>query len=307
MRVIPPLALTGRWCIPEAALVSSTLAEPGPGETAWVTGTTYAVGDVRIRTQTHRKYERRVAGAGAVVPELDPDNWRDIGPTNKWAMFDTYRSSQSVGGLSETIVINPGKRIDSIGLVGLAASSATLTQSIGATVYFSRVINLLGRLTRTATDYCFGEFRLNPNAVLFDLPLIAGATITITLTGSAVKCGAVFIGRSIYLGNVLRGASNDGLNFSKIERDAFGDIAVLTPRRTVPKTDLTLAIKATMVDQLLQVRDDLNAVPALYSGLDDQVDLPYFKSLLFVGVYKQFLLSLDYVNDASLRLVVEEI
>ena len=82
MRVIPPLDIS------TGILTSSTIAEPSVGESAWVSGTTYNVGDQVILVSTHRKYQRLITGAGTITPDLDVTNWLDIGSTNKYAMFD---------------------------------------------------------------------------------------------------------------------------------------------------------------------------------------------------------------------------
>lgn len=43
--------------------------------------------DKGILTSTHRKYEALAASSG-VSPSTDPAKWLDLGPTNRWAMFD---------------------------------------------------------------------------------------------------------------------------------------------------------------------------------------------------------------------------
>ena len=63
MIVIPPIAIT------DSNLVSSTVAEPSAGETAWNAATSYTIGQVVIRTTTHRKYECQIAGVDAGLPE----------------------------------------------------------------------------------------------------------------------------------------------------------------------------------------------------------------------------------------------
>ena len=54
------------------------------------------------------------------------------------------------------------------------------------------------------------------------------------------------------------------------------------------------------------VRRLTNAVPALWSGLDDQ-ESGYFSALLIVGVYKRFTISMDQPEDALISLELEEV
>lgn len=300
MRVIPPLTIT------DAMLTSSTAAEPGVGETAWVSGTTYAVGDVRILTSTHRKYYRNNAGAGTTAPNLDTVNWTDIGPTNKWAMFDLLRNTATELASPLTIVLTPGQRVGSIGLVGLQASSVTISVNVGATNHYLRTVSTIRRATTNWTSFFFGTFRYVQAFVLFDLPLITGATITITITGTTCKCGGVVIGNSVYIGGAEYGATRGALNFSTVTRDAFGN-ATLVQRRSVPTINVKLFIDKALANSILQLITDLNAVPALWSGLDDQTDDGYFDALLLLGVYKELSVSLDHPTSAVVSAQLEEI
>lgn len=302
MKVIPPLPIT------DALLTSSTAAEPGPGETAWVSGTTYALGDVRIRATTHRKYERLVAGAGTVPPENDALNWLDVGPTNRWAMFDLLRNSATSVASPLTVTITPGRRVNALALMGMVADSATITMTVGATTVYSVTQSLILRRTVNWTDYFFGEFKLQPSVLRFDLPPFSGAAITVTLTSATgnVECGALVLGTAVHLGDVQYQAVSGALNFSSVTRDAFGN-AVLVPRRTVPKTDQVLVAKKASVNKLREVRESLNAIPAVWSGLDEKSEDGYFEALLILGIYKEFSISADLPEHAKVTLQLEEI
>lgn len=304
MIVIPPIAIT------DSNLVSSTVAEPSSGETAWNAATSYVVGDVVIRTTTHRKYECQIAGVDAGLPESTPTRWLDVGPTNKWAMFDQNRNMPTVATTSMQVEILPGKRINSVAVLGVQAASVTITMMVGATTVYGPITkNMNGRLTTTWSDYFFGEFKYAPSLVLTDLPPYAGAKIIIKLdnaSGLDVRCSAVVIGSKIYLGKVQYSASSDSLNFSKIERDEFGN-SLLIPRRTIPKTNQTLWVDKNNVNTLRAVREQLNAVPALWSGLDEQYDDDYFEAILIYGIYKQFEINLSQPSFCETTLELEEL
>lgn len=57
------------------AATSAALAGSYATAEAWVSGTTYAYGDIVISPANARIYRRIVAGAGATDPSLDPTNW----------------------------------------------------------------------------------------------------------------------------------------------------------------------------------------------------------------------------------------
>jgi hypothetical protein len=303
MRALPPIPVT------PALLTSTSCAEPSAGEAVWASGTTYAVGDRVISTTTHRVYESLKASNAGKDPTLAANAswWLNIGPTNRWAMFDLLRNTGTTTASPLTVSITPGQRVDSIGVVGMVADTVSVTVTVaGATVYTASA-NLLNRPTGGWYDYFFGAFRYRQEFARFDLPPYTNAVVTITLTkaNGNVTCGGVVLGSSVYLGRTLHEAESDALNFSKIDRDDFGT-ATLVPRRSVPRTVQTLRCKKTDVDRILQLRDDLNATPALWSGLDDQ-DSGYFSALLIVGVYKRFTISMDQPEDALISLELEEV
>lgn len=59
----------------EAAYIAAAATT---GVTAWVSGTTYAIGDARYSPLDLQTYRRTTAGAGTTDPSQDPINWRRI-------------------------------------------------------------------------------------------------------------------------------------------------------------------------------------------------------------------------------------
>ena len=100
MRVIVPLMRPQAASLAsiESYITASTVNEPDVyatvPEEVWNAATNYSVGDQVIRTETHMIYENIQAGVDATLPEVDaaletPTRWVRLGPTNKFAMFDT--------------------------------------------------------------------------------------------------------------------------------------------------------------------------------------------------------------------------
>lgn len=303
MKVIPPITITA------GMLTSSTATEPSGSETAWVSAGTYAAGDLRIRTATHRIYECLVGHTGVTtLPEVDATNWLDVGPTNKWAMFDTLRNSTTEVASPFTVVITPGMRVDSLALMGCVADSATITMTVSAVPVYTTTQSMLLYTPLDWYDYFFGTIGQKPSLVLFDLPPYSNGVITVTLTRASgnVECGALVLGTGVDIGTVLTQATSGALNFSTVTRDDFGN-STLVPRRTVPKTEQTLHATKAMVDVLRAVRTALNAVPAVWSGLDDANEDGYFEALLILGIYKEFSITLDGSQYVRVNLQLEEI
>ena len=331
----------------------------GYTETAYNAATAYNLNDTC--SGNHRIYQSLAAAnqgnALPVLPATSTDYWIDVGATNKWAMFDLARNTQTVfggaGASTATIVVTPGVRINSLALLGLVADAVSISVSSGgrivypyaydstktyskgqccnlsgATTYKSLTEANLGHsppnpgywsvvpgaYTSLATrnvldgyDYFFMPFATLPSVIVFDIPPNTNNVITITLTRSNgnIKCGSFVVGTYGYCGESQYTAMSDALNFSTISRDLYGN-STLIPRRTVPKTVSTLRVASTHVSRIIDIRTALNAVPAVWSGLDDTTN-DYFEALLILGVYKQFSINADQPSSALISLELEEI
>lgn len=307
MRVIPPLTIT------DAILTSSGVTEPGTGETAWSGAATYALGDTVsvISANSHKVYESLQAGNNGHTPVGGTADlwWLDIGSTNRWKMFDLLRNTQSVKASPLTVVLTPGARINSIALLGLVADavSISITSALyGGTVY-TYTEDLSTREVFDWYDYFFEPFSTRESVIRFDIPPYSDAIITITLTRTSgnVSCGACVLGNYVDIGAAQYSAESDVLNFSSVTRDEFGD-STMVQRRNVPKTTQTLMLEKTRVNKVRAVRDDLNAVPAVWSGLDDTTD-DYAEALIILGFYRRFSINIALPEVATVNLELEEV
>lgn len=284
----------------------------GPTETAYNGATTYALG--ATVSANNRCYESlQAANTGnalPVLPETETDWWIDVGPTNKFAMFDLDANTQTVTASPLTVVIVPGERINTVGLTGLQANEAVISATSvtgGGTVYGPVTIDLNTREVLDGYDYAFEPFSTSPSAVVFDLPPYSDIIVTVTLSSTSgnVKCGSLVLGTYIYLGDTETGASNSGLNFSTVTRDLYGN-ATLVKRRTLPQTRQKLFADAARVNKIKAARVLLNASPALWTALDDSGNA-WFDALTILGIYTQFEIGAVTSGIAEITLALEEI
>lgn len=285
----------------------------GGTETLYSSGTTYALG-ATVSGTNNRVYESLQASnlnkPLPVLPETATAWWIDIGPTNKWAMFDSSSNTQTVWPSPLTVVFRPGMRVNTIGITGLIANSITITASSvlgGGVVWGPKTADLNIREVADAYDYAFKIFLTQPSLAHFDIPPYSDIvfTVTISATSGNVKCGSIIVGTYTYLGDIQYGAKGDALNFSTIERDIYGN-ATLVPRRSVPKINATLIAPSKRVNSIRGARTALNATPALWSGLDDGSS-EWFDLLLTMGVYKAFEINADNPSHTTITLEIEEI
>lgn len=234
MNIIIPTAIT-------AAMIGAgtSIAEPSTSETAWAASTAYAVGDVRIRDTTHRKYRCAVAhtSAASPVPEIDPTRWVDVGPTDRWAPFDRYTNTRAMGTTSLTYVLSPGY-VNALALYGLVGAQYSITIKDapgGATIY-----DRAGFLTQDPQNWYEYLFVAQPavdKLVLHNLPIRPTAEITITITaatGQPVGIGMIVVGDFVPLvgdgaefGGVQYGATAEPVTYSYINTDEYGTTTIV--------------------------------------------------------------------------------
>lgn len=295
---------------------SNTGHAPASSPTWWVnigttyqvysSGTTYALGDNVIDNVAHLVYQSLVpSNLGNALS--DATKWYLVGPTNTWAMFDTLRNTATVTPGTLTVSIAPGERIDSLALLGLAATSATVTMTSGGTTVYTATRNLNLRYVSNWYDYFFAAFQTRQSLVLFDLPPYANGNVTVTLenTSGNVECGACVLGMAQDIGSVEYEAESDVLNFSTVNRASDG-AATMVPSRNVPKTISSIWLDKQYVNQVRALRDALNGTTAVWAGLDDDGH-QYFESLLILGFYRRFTINLKYLNNAMISLELEEV
>jgi len=303
MIVIPPIPIT------PAMLTSSTVPYPDTarGEVAWATGT-FAVGDERVHANKLWSCVQAHAGRTA-TPDADAAYWLFKRYANKFAMFDTLRSTPTVATSPLTVVIAPGERVDSIALTKMQAHQASITIDQGATRIYSESINLVDRPTRSWYDYFFRKITLRENEIRFNLPPVSNGVITVTLTHPTadVQIGNLDIGMQEYVGRVQFAPTDDADNYSKITRSVIDGSATLTPSVSVPKTSQTILVDKADVPRIRRLRDRLNAVRAIWCGLDEKSTSPYFQSLLISGIYRRMPINLKHLNHAEISLELEEI
>lgn len=308
--VLPAPLVAGRVYYVRAPAAGTFQLSETPGGAPIVT-TSAGSGTHTATTFIHRIYEALAAIPAGTYPPADvltsAPKWLDIGPTNKWAMFDLLRNTATSRVSPLVVEITPGQRIDSIGLLGLVADSVTVEMKVLGVTVFSETHSLSGRDTTTWSEYLFGVFSTAPSLALFNLPPYTNGVLAVTITKASglVSCGGIVIGTSVYLGDTEINADSDADNFSLVKRNDFGD-AQLLQRRSIPKIAANVLCPKMSVNKARAVRTDLNAVPALWSWLDDPAH-DYFDAGLILGFYRRFGINLSYPDHAMLSLEIEEV
>lgn len=272
LRVLRPLG------VDDAALTASSLAEDD--YPAWDAGTVYDTADRVIRG--HRICEGLLAGNIGYDPLITAGYWLDIGPTNRWAMFDQALGTVSSADGEIVVTLDPGTPIAALALLDVA----------GATV------RVQGTYLDETRDIEGGQL---PTMAFFDLDQPADATIVVTIVGAspgaAVSVGTLLVGGLEALGVTEVSPSVGITDFSRKETDDFGNTSFVERAWTKRMTLRTL-IATEAVDVQVRRIASLRATPALWIGE------ALFDSLMIYGFFRDF--SVEIGETVSLCSVTVE-
>jgi len=276
MNILQPIEIT-------SAMIGAGCTLSEDPTSAWVSGTTYAVGDERHVVAKHRVYKNATAGASSISPELDPTRWVDMRPTNKFAPFDTYVSTKATSTSVDITYPITAKFVNSIALYGLVGSSYVITvkDAVGGSVIWSRS-GVLKKHGKGWFNYFFGTRSQVTQLVFFDVPMRPAAEITITISASGSNTrsiGVIALGKRRNLAGAFEGGTESGataepISNSYIKRESDGTTTIV---RRHSGTDLRcrVFIDQQQADIALGILQDALDIPVAcivtdtegYSGL----------------------------------------
>jgi hypothetical protein len=253
------------------------------------------------------------------VPLLPLIAWQLVGVSNKYAMFDNKRTTQTIAPSTDGIYASfsvPASGINSLALLGLESSQVVINvyDSASNVIYTRTIATSDGQPITTWTEWFFGVAGgayQKPSVVLSDLPLASAATISVNITNSsgATKCGNFVVGNQVALGSIEFGAESEGTNYSTVERDFSGEIVNITQRRSVPRAIYRIQTEKKNVTALRKLRADYSATPLVWVGFPDETEeeVAYAEALLINGIYRRFTINLQHPTHAVINLELEEI
>ena len=290
MKFLRPIPIT------DSVLIDSSL--PETDHAAWSSATTYAAGARVILTSTHRIYESVQAGNTNHDPATDDGTWWiDIGPTNRWAMFDQSVGTVSTGTNPVSVSLDPGQGINSLALLGLVASTVRVQVEVDAELIYDRLYNMADRrITMGWWEYFFEPLDPQTDLIVDDLPPIG--EITITINGTA--CATLAIGRLFDLGETLAAPTVGIIDYSRKETDIFGVTDVLE-RSYAKRIEADVLCDSNRIDGITRQLADIRATPVVWVA-----DANRQSSVLTAyGFYRSWELVIRYHNTSECRLTIE--
>lgn len=276
MKVIKPTTITS------SNLVSSDATE---AYSAWSSGTTYSLTNRVYLASTGRIYECIQAPNLNKSPDTNSAWWSDVGPMNKWAMFDETISTATTKATSLTVTMNPGA-VNSLTMLGLTGGSVavTMTDGSGGTVVYSKTVPLDGTVITDWYEYFFESVKQLEEIVLTDLPAYSFGYITVVLTGTDVQCGHMSVGTAYDLGTTEQGATAGIIDFSRKDTSATG-VTTFVKRGYAKRVSLRMVMNTADIAIAHKRLADLRATPCTWIGANDTAT---YSPLLVWGFYRDF-------------------
>ena len=294
LKFLKPVTIT------TAMLISSTRAETD--HSAWSNATTYSATNRCISTTTHRIYES-VQGANLNHDPTTDDGtwWIDVGPTNRWAMFDQTVGSITSQATPLTVVLDPGI-ISALALLDVSATSVTVSMldaPAGASVYSETY-----DMTDTAAlfdwyMYFFEPITPRTSLVVDDLPPYATGRLTVSMAAATTaECGTLAVGDLVEVGDVQYGLKVGIIDYSRKETDAYG-ITSVTERSYAKRLDCDLVIQNTALDYITRQLAAVRATPVVWIASEG------YDSLTIYGWARDWGISINYLNHSIGNLSIE--
>ena len=295
MKIVPPITVT------TAELDSTNVAI---SETAWTAGT-YNLGDQRyVGTRLYEVVadpsttDEPTAGAAA-----DPPTWIDIGAINRFKMFDYV-----IGDATEQSAANIDVTVD----LDAVVNSVALFEIVGSTVQivvddptdgevYDETYNLNDN---TGVDnwyqYFFAPIARKTELVVTDLPAYSTATIQVVIAngGLDTAVGEVVFGRSVTLGITLMNFSLGIEDFSRKDRDQFGNF-VITERRFARIANYDVFVRNNQFVSSFNELAKVRATPVVYIGDENKTET------IVLGFYRSFSTLRTGPNSSEMTLEVE--
>jgi hypothetical protein len=294
--------------ITPAMLASSTVAQPAAsGEALWLASTNYAVGAVVSRNTTNKIYVCLVAGVDATLPEnavsgvAAVPRWIEKDATNRWLMFDSRVSTQTVTTSPMTVVLRPSF-FNAIAMFGIDATSVSVVvkDAPGGNVIYTYSGALEGSAPGDYYDYFFAEYKPQTDLVLSGIDQYHNAELTVTLTsGGVIKCGLLAVGDLRPLGSTLYGAKAKPKTYSYIKVDEFGENKIVK-RKSAKDMSLSAFVDIAEANNVLYTVTELLDVPCLWIG----TNLPQYSGLRVFGLGSGEL-SYDHAKNCILSINVQ--
>lgn len=274
--VLVPVDISAPGVLRQVVAGGAVLAEDS--RLSWDPSVVYDTGIQVYLPGNHRVYESIKDGNKGKDPSLPANQfsatgvatwWFEVGPTNKYAMFDGLVSTQTAAPSPMIITLAPGA-FNGFALFGVDASAYSVVVKDapgGAIIYQETDTPLESSAPADYYEYFFDRFKPLRQFIRAGLEPYGNAEITLTLTrtGGTVKLGMLAIGDLRPIGIPQRDAKVEPQDFSYFKQDAFGNSTI---KKRANATGMSISTKMDKADanSVLDTIKEVLGVPVVVVG-----------------------------------------
>lgn len=273
-------------------------------ETAWTAGT-YATGTQRYVGTT--LYEvvavPNTADDPTVGVTLDPPTWAIVGAINRFSMFDGYIGRLTTYSGDISVTVTPERFANAVVVLGAEGSEVRVRVNDGTSDIYDKT-KPLQNLSNIVPDYWewgFSEILYGGDVTFLDLPVSVGSTVTVEIKngGANTSCGELVLGTTQNIGDTLIDVSGGIIDFSRKERNVFGDFESIIERGYALKREYQVSVPFNNAQNVERTLANLRARPVVFIGSEKQ---PW---ALIYGFYNDFTIALQTRQMALFSIEVE--
>ena len=293
-------------------LISSNVTDST--EDSWTAAGSWNTGDLvqtdassESSVKDNKIYQSLTDANSGNDPALDsvtnPVNWKFVGSTNKWKMFNDIAQDKTSEPDSIVVSIKPGQVFDSVALIKTNASTVRVqvNDPVDGDVYDSGVVSLIS--TSGITDlfkYFFEPIVQRSSQAFTGIPPYANATVTVTMTVESgnCECGVLAVGQIAEIGKTLYGAALGILDYSQKPVDPDTGLVPVTTQSNKQTSEADVSLSPASLGATYTILESLLNEPAVWI-VTDSID-----GTIVFGLYKDFNMIIDNFSEVICRLEI---
>lgn len=285
MKIVTPVMIT------PARIEDSNIPLLSDGHPEWDEATTYERGD-KVVVLTHNgeqvnsifEYVSASPSSGThPLEDESPPLWLNMGLINKYRAFDRIIGTQTTGewpidwsiygeGSGDGICyhLRPLVFSDTVSFFNINASQVNVVVKLeGETIYNEKVLLIAPQQESNWFSYFYSPLDRESSKLLTNVPIHPQADLYIAaVEDSGVgepSIGEIVVGRGREFGATRFGTSISSIDFSRKERDIFGNFQVIE-RGFADTIDIDVSLPNDEITAFNQTLKTLRATPTLWIG-----------------------------------------
>lgn len=232
---------------------------------AWNVATAYAIGAQVSIASNYGEYQALTANTGK-NPLTNPTDWKFLGTTNRWKLFDQYLNTQTVnaGSITFTLTSYDAQAIF-IGNIDADSVQIQIKENYSGTIIEDVTYSLIPDPIDWLS-YLYGSWldERKRNIIYERTTLTRDVSIIVTATATTAKIGSFFTGYSNVIGATLWQFRASALDYSTVATDTQSGATFLQQGNYAKLLDATLFVNTSISDEIYSMLVAMRGIPIVF-------------------------------------------